>query len=175
MVASSGDGLSGMRVSSVVPAHVTGENVVHELSALDLAMRLHYVKAVYFFGKDQVQGLDIYELKKPMFRLLDLYFPVAGRIRNSEPPAATGAAVPPFFIKCNDGGVRIIEAKCALALDEWLKSDEPSLNRKLVAQQVIGTPIGFSPLVYIQVTVSPSSSIYREFNPVISSLRLLFP
>ncbi|KAF3793994.1 ECERIFERUM 1 protein [Nymphaea thermarum] len=156
MVVSSGDNISGIRISSVVPAHVTGDNVVHELSALDLAMRLHYVKVVYFFRKDQVQGLDIYQLKKPMFSLLDLYFPVAGRIRKSESPTAAGTgpgpAVPPFYIKCNDGGVRIVEAKCAITLDEWLKSDESSLNCRLVAQQVVGPQIGFSPLVYIQFT-----------------------
>ncbi|KAL6135928.1 hypothetical protein ACLB2K_068153 [Fragaria x ananassa] len=102
---------SSMRLSSVVPATVTAEeHKVHELTNMDLALKLHYIKGVYYFSR--VEGVTSYDLKKSMFQLLQLYFPAAGRIRRSE----NGRP----FIKCNDNGVRIVEVRCDETVDEWL-------------------------------------------------------
>ncbi|KAL6176488.1 hypothetical protein ACLB2K_053121 [Fragaria x ananassa] len=128
---------SSMRLSSVVPATVTSEeHKVHELTNMDLALKLHYIKGVYYFSR--VEGVTSYDLKKPMFQLLQLYFPAAGRIRRLE----NGRP----FIKCNDSGVRIVEARCDETVDEWLAmalgDDHDSSFDVLAYNQALGDPSG---------------------------------
>ncbi|XP_020103461.1 protein ECERIFERUM 26-like [Ananas comosus] len=134
----------GHKLSSVVPGSVTGE-IGRELTGTDLAMKLHYFRGVYYFRRSEViDALTILPLKQPMFSWLDRIFPASGRIRRSE------AGRP--YIKCNDCGVRIIEAKCGSTVDEWLEGKDPSKWRHLVSDKVLGPDLYFSPLLYIQFT-----------------------
>ncbi|XP_037496379.1 protein ECERIFERUM 2, partial [Jatropha curcas] len=140
--------LSGVRLSSVVPAEVTSDKEDHKLTNIDLALKLHYIRGVYFFTAEAVQGLTIYELKKPMFPWLAQYYTVSGRIRRSENGGRP-------FIKCNDGGVRIVEAYCDKTIEELMTAiakNHEDHSRFLVHDQVLGPDLGFSPLVYIQFT-----------------------
>ncbi|KAB2628758.1 protein ECERIFERUM 1 [Pyrus ussuriensis x Pyrus communis] len=135
---------TSLRLSTVVPATRIGdENRVHEVTNIDLAMKLHYIKGVYFFKNEAVEGLTIYDLKKPMFQLLQLYFTASGRIRRSE----TGMP----FIKCNDSGVRIVEAHYEETVDEWSARamDDSSLFDGLAYNQALGPDLGYSPLVFL--------------------------
>ncbi|KAL6012615.1 hypothetical protein ACLOJK_003104 [Asimina triloba] len=132
-----------VKMSSTSTATITGQNAVHELSNMDLAMKLHYLRAVYYFRNESKLPIDIFTLKEPAMKWLDVYCSVAGRIRRSE----TGRP----FVKCNDGGVRIIEATCRVSLDEWLEMDDPSRHRLLASNQVLGPVLQFSPLVHLQV------------------------
>ncbi|KAK3030764.1 hypothetical protein RJ639_036568 [Escallonia herrerae] len=136
--------VTDLKLSSVVPARIIGEDKFHELTNMDLAMKLHYLRGVYFFKSEAVQGLDIFDLKKPTFHLLDLYRPSSGRIRRSEKGRP--------LIKCNDGGLRIVEAQCITStVNEWLAmEDGHSLNHLLTYNHVLGPDLGFSPLVFIQ-------------------------
>ncbi|KAG6644457.1 protein ECERIFERUM 2-like [Carya illinoinensis] len=136
--------VSNFKLSSVVPATVTGENKVHELTHMDLAMKLHYIQGVYFFRREAVEGLSILDLKEPMFQCLDHYFTVSGRVRRSE----TGRP----FIKCNDSGVRIVEADCDTSIEEFLAMKYHCFHGSLVYNQVLGPDLAFSPLVIIQFT-----------------------
>ncbi|KAM1092460.1 hypothetical protein ACFX19_020039 [Malus domestica] len=138
---------TSLRLSSVVPATMTGdENKVHELTNMDLAMKLHYIKGVYFFKSEAVEGLTIYDLKKPMFELLQLHITASGRIRITK----TGRP----FIKCNDGGVRIVEAHSEETVDEWFARavEDSSLFDGLAYNQSLGPDLGYSPLVFLQFT-----------------------
>lgn len=148
MVSTAGENVEvyDVRLSSVVPASITGEDKVHELSNTDLMMKLHYVKGIYFFNSEAARGLSISDLKKPMFECLGLalHSPVSGRIRKSEDGRP--------FIKCNDTGVRVAEAKCSRTLDEWLAFNDDSLNDQLVYSQFLGPDSGFTPLVFVQFT-----------------------
>lgn len=138
--------VSNFKLSSVVPATVTGENKVHELTHMDLAMKLHYIQGVYFFRREAVEGLSILNLKEPMFQCLDHYFTVSGRVRRSE----TGRP----FIKCNDSGVRIVEADCDATIEEFLAMKDHCFHGSLVYNQVLGPDLAFSPLVIIQVLLA---------------------
>ncbi|KAF8394022.1 hypothetical protein HHK36_020224 [Tetracentron sinense] len=80
----------GLKLSSVGPGAVTGAVVVHEPTDMDLAMKLHYLRGVYFFNNTAVQVSEIR--------------------------------------KCNDCGVRIIEAQCSKTLDEWLEMKDYTLD-----------------------------------------------
>ncbi|KAF0894034.1 hypothetical protein E2562_033914 [Oryza meyeriana var. granulata] len=145
----------GHRLSTVVPSSVTGETN-YDLADADLAFKLHYLRGVYYYpAGDTVRGLTIKTLKDPMFPWLDAYFPVAGRIRRADDgedgvPAAANARRP--YIKCNDCGVRIVEAKCDRSLDDWLRDDAPDRLRHLCYDKVLGPELFFSPLLYVQVT-----------------------
>ncbi|XP_015885908.3 protein ECERIFERUM 2 [Ziziphus jujuba] len=135
----------GKKLSSVVPAKNRGENEVHELTEMDLAMKLHYIRGLYFFERNAVQGVSVKDLKDALFPLLDNYFTTAGRIRRSE----TGRPM----TKCNDAGVRTVEAYCEKTIDEWLATKGGScFSDGLCYNQVLGPDLYFSPLVFLQFT-----------------------
>ncbi|RDX86665.1 Protein ECERIFERUM 2, partial [Mucuna pruriens] len=132
------------RISTVVPATPRGdENGAYQLNYMDLLMKLHYIRSVYFFNSEAVKGLSISDLKRPMFPLLDPYSHVSGRIRRSE----TGRP----FIKCNDAGVRIAESHCDKTLQEWFRENGNSVDA-LVHDHVLGPDLAFSPLVFVKFT-----------------------
>ncbi|KAK7275846.1 hypothetical protein RIF29_16972 [Crotalaria pallida] len=132
------------RISTVVPATPRDEeHGTCHLSYMDLIMKLHYIRAVYFFTAESAQGLTTHELKKPMFPLLDQCIKLSGRIRRSE----SGRP----FIKCNDAGVRIAESHCEMNLQEWLSLNGCSVEG-LVYDHVLGPDLVFSPLIFVKFT-----------------------
>lgn len=132
-----------IKLSSVGPAYATGPDLVYEPENLDLAMKLHYLRGIYYFGRQAFEGLSVLAIKEPMFTWLNKYPVTSGRFRRAE----SGRA----YIKCNDCGVRFVEAKCEKTLDEWLEMKDASLEKILVPNQFIGPELGFSPLLFIQV------------------------
>ncbi|KAF8774935.1 hypothetical protein HU200_004979 [Digitaria exilis] len=153
MVVSSGDiSVHSYRLSTVVPSSVTGEEVNYELTDSDLLHKLHYLRAVHVFRAPApgMAALTIRELKEPMFPWLDLYFPVSGRLRRRE-EAADGERP---YVRCNDCGVRIVEATCDATVDEWMEAEAARGGqcKVLAYDKVIGPELFFSPLLYVQVT-----------------------
>ena len=139
----SDDIVTGHTLSTVVPANVTGD-ALHELTGLDLALKLHYLRVVYYFRPSEaIESLTAWKLKEPMFLMLDVFPKAAGRIRRH------GSGRP--HVKCNDSGVRTVEARCEKTMEEWLETEEIDRGKHLVYDKVLGPDIFFSPLVYVQV------------------------
>ncbi|KAF2288988.1 hypothetical protein GH714_023287 [Hevea brasiliensis] len=111
-----------IQISSVGPGRATAPDVVYEPRGLDLAMKLHYLKGVYFFSSDATQGLTNMRIKETTFYWLNEFYVTCGRFRRSDD---TGRP----FMKCNDCGVRMIEAECDKTVDEWLKLKDCSATR----------------------------------------------
>ncbi|KAG6431455.1 hypothetical protein SASPL_109534 [Salvia splendens] len=132
------------KLSSVGPAYATDPDLVYEPGNMDLAMKLHYLRGIYYFERQAFEGLRILAIKEPMFDWLNKYPVTSGRFRRAE----SGRA----YIKCNDCGVRFLEAKCDKTLEEWFQIRDASLENLLVSNQIIGPELGFSPLVLIQLT-----------------------
>ncbi|KAL2339987.1 hypothetical protein Fmac_007927 [Flemingia macrophylla] len=133
------------RISTVVPATPRDDrNAAFQLNTMDLLVKLHYIRLVFLFDSLAAGGLSIYELKKPMFPLLDPYAHVSGRIRRSE----SGRP----FIKCNDAGVRIAESRCDRTLQEWINDNRNGVVEGLVHDHVLGPDLAFSPLVFVKFT-----------------------
>jgi hypothetical protein len=151
--------VQGHRLSTVVPSSVT-ETESYELAEADLAFRLHYLRGVYYYAAgDTVRGVTTKVLKDPMFPWLDAYYPVAGRVRRPADDAAAAAAEQQQdqeaarrpYVKCNDCGVRIVEAQCDRGLDEWLRDGAVDRVTQLCYDKVLGPELFFSPLLYVQV------------------------
>ncbi|RXI00554.1 hypothetical protein DVH24_000788 [Malus domestica] len=83
------------------PARVTGSDVVHNPSGMDLAMKLHYLRGVYFFDSQAAQGLTTNRIKEAMFTWLCVSYQTCGRFRKSE----SGRP----YLKCNDCGAGILK------------------------------------------------------------------
>ncbi|KAI4344954.1 hypothetical protein L6164_012128 [Bauhinia variegata] len=131
-------------LSSVGPGRMSGSDVYHNPSGLDLAMKLHYLRVVYFFEREAAKDLTVFKIKESMFYWFNHYFITCGRFRRTE----SGRP----YIKCNDCGARFIEAKCGKTLDEWLEMKDWPLHKLLVSHQVIGPELSFSPPLLLQVT-----------------------
>lgn len=132
-----------IKLSSVGPGKCTGQDVVYEPNDMDLAMKLHYLRGIYYFPSQAFEGLTIRKIKEPLFTWLN-YFPITcGRFRRSESGRPS--------IKCNDCGVRFVEAQCDKSLDEWLETKDAALEKLLVPDKIIGPELAFSPLVFLQV------------------------
>lgn len=145
--AAGGTGLIfNMKISSVGPGRVTGQDIVFEPNGMDLAVKLHYIRAIYYFNSQAFEGLTIRKVKEPMFTWFNRFYMTCGRFRRSE----SGRP----YIKCNDCGVRFIEGQSEKSLDEWLdmkKGDNSDIEKFLVSDKIIGPELAFSPLVFLQV------------------------
>ncbi|XP_022138368.1 protein ECERIFERUM 26-like [Momordica charantia] len=136
----------GVRISSVGPGNSIGLDGGYHLSGLDLAMKLHYIKGIYYFDGDASREVTVTQIKAATFVLFNDYYVSCGRFRREE----SGRP----FIKCNDCGARFIEAECRKTVEEWLQmiGDDSSPQKLLVSDKVIGPELHFSPPVYMQVT-----------------------
>ncbi|GKV36030.1 hypothetical protein SLEP1_g44210 [Rubroshorea leprosula] len=135
-----------IQLSSVGPGHVTVPDAVHHLRSMDLAMKLHYIKGVYWFSSQAVGGLSIKNISEATFSWFDEYYMTCGRLTRSEGRRP--------YIKCNDCGARFVEAQCDKTVDEWLgMEDFTSCNDLLVYHKPIGPELSFSPLIFLQATM----------------------
>ncbi|KAK1293285.1 Rosmarinate synthase [Acorus calamus] len=146
----------GHKLSTVGPGTVTGETAVYDFTDTDLLMKLHYLRGVYYFkGGDDgssspVSGLNTAALKGPTFPLFDTYTSASGRIRRRTSDGSGGGRP---YVKCNDCGVRVVEAKCDRTVEEWVKEKGPWLHHaQLAPVNVVGPELQFSPLIFIQLT-----------------------
>ena len=133
----------GFKLSSVGSGKITPADTVHVPSGMDLAMKLHYLRGVYFFSSEAAEGLSVLKIKETMFVWLIEHWRVLGRFRRSE---SSGRP----FVKCNDCGARFIEAQSDKTLEEWLGMDS-SIHKLLASNQIIGPELFFSPPVLFQV------------------------
>ncbi|PON55612.1 Transferase [Parasponia andersonii] len=131
------------KLSSVGPGQASGSNMVHDFSGVDLAMKLHYLRGVYFFSGKAIEGITNMRIKETLFYFFNEYFHMCGRFRRSD----SGRP----FINCNDCGARFIEAHCDKTIAGWLEMEDwPSMQKMLVSQQVIGPELSFSPPLLLQ-------------------------
>lgn len=132
------------KISTVGPGYVSGQGAVQELTNMDLALKLHYIRNVYYFKTQAFEGLTIINIKETLFCWLNHAYIPCGRLRK------TDSGRP--YVKCNDCGVRLIEAKCNMSLDEWLESRDDERHKLLAPSQVLGPDLFYSPLVLMQLT-----------------------
>nr|VDD10711.1 unnamed protein product [Brassica oleracea] len=133
-----------MRLSTVGATRATETGTTHEPTGLDLAMKLHYLKAAYIYTPEMARDLSVTHVKEAIFKLFDQIAWTTGRLwrRDSGRP----------YIKCNDCGARFVEGKCNFTVEEWLSKPDRSVDEFLVYHQPVGPELPFSPLIYVQMT-----------------------
>ncbi|CAG7906027.1 unnamed protein product [Brassica rapa] len=133
-----------MRLSTVGATRATETGAIHEPTGLDLAMKLHYLKAAYIYSPELASDLSVTHVKEAMFKLFDQIAWTTGRLwrRDSGRP----------YIKCNDCGARFVEGECNFTVEEWLSKPDRSVDEFLVYHQPVGPELPFSPLIYVQMT-----------------------
>ncbi|KAJ8649349.1 hypothetical protein MRB53_002372 [Persea americana] len=80
------------------------------MSVLDHLMAAHHLRIVFYYRSE-----DMRKLKDSLTEALSSYPPVTGRLKRREEDGN-------WEVKCNDAGVRVLEAKLDVSLDEWLRS-----------------------------------------------------
>ncbi|KAI3668752.1 hypothetical protein L1987_88235 [Smallanthus sonchifolius] len=133
-----------IKISTVGPGYVSGHGAVQELTGMDLAMKLHYIRTVYYFPSQAFEGFTILNIKETMFYWMNHAYIPCGRFRKSD----SGRP----YVKCNDCGVRLTEARCNMSLDEWLESRDDARHKFVVPSQVLGPDLLYSPPVLMQLT-----------------------
>ncbi|KAG2306800.1 hypothetical protein Bca4012_084233 [Brassica carinata] len=136
--------LRGFWLSTVGSGRPTETGTIHEPTGLDLAMKLHYIKAVYIYSAEIASDLTVMHVKGTFFPVFNQIPWITGRLRRS----SSGRP----FIKCNDCGTRFVESQCDLTVDEWLRVQDRSVDESLVYHQPVGPDLAYSPLIYIQMT-----------------------
>ncbi|CAH8294960.1 unnamed protein product [Eruca vesicaria subsp. sativa] len=133
-----------MRLSTVGAARPTETGATHEPTGLDLAIKLHYLKAAYIYMPEMARDLTVKHVKDAMFTLFDHIAWTTGRLwrRDSGRP----------YIKCNDCGARFVEGECNFTVEEWLSKPDRSADEFLVYHRPVGPELPFSPLIYVQMT-----------------------
>ncbi|KAL8541999.1 hypothetical protein ACS0TY_003019 [Phlomoides rotata] len=127
---------------SVVSGKPTEPGKIHKFSAVDRAMGLHTVHAVFYYGSNPFQegplASDLDNLRVTLSQLLDQYPVVTGRLERGPDGA--------WQVKCTDAGVRMLQANVSVTLDEWLTSADASEERDLtVWEEMPHDPIFWSP------------------------------
>ncbi|CAH2052879.1 unnamed protein product [Thlaspi arvense] len=140
-----GSGLvHGFLLSTVSSSRPTKTGTTHEPTGLDLAVKLHYLKAVYIYSAETARDLTVLHVKAPFFPVSDQVPWTIGRFMRHD----SGRP----YILCNDCGTRFVESHCDHTVEEWLRVPDRSIDESLVYHRPIGPELAFSPLVYIQMT-----------------------
>ena len=96
------------------------------LSPLDLLMEKHHIKMVYYFATPK--GLAIGEmtrrLRESMVEVLSYFHKVTGRLLKDEKGK--------WMIKCNDSGVRMVEARAKGSVESWLENVDEEKDKSLI-------------------------------------------
>lgn len=115
------------------------------MSVLDHLMAAHHLRIVFYYRSE-----DMRKLKDSLTEALSYYPPVTGRLKRREEDGN-------WEVKCNDAGVRVLEAKLDVSLDEWLRSARAEELDLTYWEEMPEDPYIWSPF-YVQVT-SPSGCL----------------
>ncbi|XP_021856546.2 protein ECERIFERUM 26-like [Spinacia oleracea] len=117
-----------------------------ELSSLDLLMENHHLKMVFYYKTPTVLPIGTLTTKlRILFAEVTSYFSViTGRlIRNNDEK---------WIIKCNDAGIRIVEAIAKGSVETWLQNVDAEKEKKLIHWEDMYHISYFWATFYVMVT-----------------------
>ncbi|PIN02202.1 Quinate O-hydroxycinnamoyltransferase [Handroanthus impetiginosus] len=133
---------------SVVSSKPIESGKIHRFSSLDQAMGLHTIHIVFYYSsnpfEDGPMPSDLDNLRVALSRLLDQFPTVTGRLTRG----VDGA----WEVKCNDAGVRMLQASVGCTLVEWLRSADASEERDLTVWEDMPQDPSFWSPFRIQIT-----------------------
>lgn len=135
--------------STAVSATPVRPGKTYPLSCLDHLMGRHTLHLVFYYRPGP--NLDREGLKESLSEVLSHYPAVTGRLGRGVDGGWT--------VKCNDAGVRLLDARASVTLEEWLGSATAEEEMELACWEPMGEdPSIWSPY-YIQVR-APSILYY---------------
>ncbi|KAK6273148.1 hypothetical protein POUND7_010231 [Theobroma cacao] len=117
------------------------------VSVLDRLMEQNQVKIVYYYpsrGDHAEPGEWIKKLRDSLSCVLTNFPILTGRLHKNQEGH--------WMVKCNDGGVRMVEAKVKGSVEDWLKSVDREKELKLLYWEEMFPKPHHWPTVYVQVT-----------------------
>ncbi|KAL3639215.1 hypothetical protein CASFOL_017122 [Castilleja foliolosa] len=133
---------------SVVSSTPTEPGKIHKFSLLDQAMGPHTIHLVFYYRSNPFNAgpmsTDLDNLRVVLSELLDLYPTATGRLTRGPDGG--------WQVKCNDAGVRMLQASVSATLDEWLGSADTCEEKDLTMwEDMPQDPTFWSPF-RIQIT-----------------------
>ncbi|WCJ30207.1 HXXXD-type acyl-transferase family protein [Euphorbia peplus] len=117
------------------------------LSVLDRIMEPNHLRIVYYYrtppGRDD--GETTKKLRESMSEMLTCFPIVTGRLVKDEQGEN-------WMVKCNDAGVRMVEAKIKGSLDDWLEKVDSNKEFKLIYWEEMFHKPYFWSTFYVQIT-----------------------
>ncbi|RYR55114.1 hypothetical protein HN51_017121 [Arachis hypogaea] len=119
-------------------------------SVLDRCMEKNHIRMVYYYQSSSTSlgegefGKMTKNLKETLSEMLNYYPMVTGRlVRDSEEK---------WKVKCNDAGVRVVEAKAKGSVEEWLKNVDSEKEHMLVYWEDMYHKPYYWSTFYVQIT-----------------------
>lgn len=121
----------------------------HALSVLDRLMEKNHLRIVYYYpstGDHREPGELTKRLRESVSETLSFFPVVTGRLLKHEKEEK-------WTIKCNDAGIRLVEARAKGTVAEWLRNVDREKELKLVHwEEMFYRPYFWSTL-YVQVFI----------------------
>ncbi|ERM97081.1 hypothetical protein AMTR_s00122p00127100 [Amborella trichopoda] len=143
---------------TIVSAYVTPPGKIFLLSPLDRIMELHNIRAVYYYrfgGEDEALVL-VNKLKESLSMLLSSFPVMTGRLVRGE----TGS----WWVKLIDTGVRLVEGRVNMTIDEWLTVVNRDAELKLAHWEDMRVDMYFWSTFYVQLTVFEGGGLALGFS-----------
>ncbi|WOL03135.1 hypothetical protein Cni_G11855 [Canna indica] len=130
--------------TTVVSATPVRPGKTYPLSALDHAMARHTLRLIFYYRPGPTMNKN--RLKESLSEVLSHYPAVTGRLAREEEPGEG------WVVKCNDAGLRVVEARAPVTLDQWLASATDEEEMELTyCEPMVADPSIWSPY-YVQLT-----------------------
>lgn len=128
---------------TAVSTYPTQSPKTYPLSVLDHVMAEHTLHMIFYYRHSPWEPYNMNAVRESLSDVLTRYPLITGRLqRNSDGN---------WEVKCDDGGLRLVEATVNATLGEWLSTADSSGERDLTAwQEMPDDPSMWSPF-YIQV------------------------
>lgn len=136
---------------TVVSTLAVQPGTFHHLSALDRAMELNSVRAVYYYPNFPSvscggTGSITRRLRDSLSEVLNSYPAATGRLQR----APEGH----WVVKCNDAGVRVVEARAKESVQQWLQKVDREREMQLIFWEDMYERSYFWSTFYVQVGLS---------------------
>lgn len=130
----------------------------YSLSVLDRLMEQSHLRIVYYFQtpRERKPGEITKKLRESISEILNFFPMVTGRLLKDQKGH--------WMIKCNDAGVRMIEARAKGSVEQWLKSVNREKEFKLVHWEEMFHKPYFWSTFYVQVKLRSLISINMCFS-----------
>ncbi|XP_031373805.1 protein ECERIFERUM 26-like [Punica granatum] len=125
----------------------------HPLSVLDrLVEPSRHVMVVYYYRTDRSRerlGEVTQKLREGLAEVLTYFPPVTGRLVRTE---SRGSGEGGWSVKCNDAGVRMVEARAKGSVEDWLRNVDWEKEKRLIHWEEMYHKPYFWSTFYVQLT-----------------------